>query len=67
MAFPQYAYGDPARIVEGDQLHKLGCGGCARAVEVLGTSLCPNSLKYPACRKDPRKGYLLSRQAGGDL
>lgn len=66
MALPQHAYRDPALIAEADQLHRLGCGGCARAVSVLGQWLCPAQLKYPACRQNPRQGYLLSKAAGGD-
>lgn len=66
MALPHHAYGDPAVIAERDELHRLSCGGCARAVKVLGVYMCPAELKYPACRKDSRRGYLLSKAAGGD-
>jgi hypothetical protein len=67
MAFPQHAYRDPSRIVESDQLHRMGCAGCSRSELILGKYLCPNALKYPACRTDPRKGYKVSAAAGGDL
>jgi hypothetical protein len=66
MALPGHAYRDPARIAEDDELHTLGCGGCARAERVLGQYVCTASLKYPACRKVPNKGYKLSRAAGGE-
>jgi hypothetical protein len=65
MALPQHAYRDPALIAESDELHRLGCGGCARSERILGQYLCRNDLKYPACKKDPRKGYQLSPEAGG--
>jgi len=66
MALPLHAYGDPSRIAERDELHSLGCGGCARSERVLGQYLCPAALKYPECRKDPRKGYKVSLLAGGE-
>ncbi|MBI6944229.1 hypothetical protein JET76_23160 [Pseudomonas putida] len=66
MALPHYAYGDPAKLVESNQLHKMGCNGCARSERILGKTICSNDLKYPACRRDSKKGYKLSRAAGGD-
>lgn len=66
MALPHYAYGDPAKLVESNELHRLGCNACARAELILGKPYCPNNLKYPACKRDSRKGYQLSRAAGGE-
>lgn len=65
MALPHYAYGDPAKIVENQQLHRLGCAGCARAEWILDRPMCPNALKYPACKQDDKRGYVLSAAAGG--
>ena len=66
MAFPQHAYRDPALIAEGDELHALGCAGCARAVPVMDEHLCPNALRYPACKRNHEKGYQLARSVGGE-
>ncbi len=65
MALPHYAYGDPAKQVESTELHRLGCKACARSERVLGLALCPNNLKYPACKGNPRDGYLLASEYGG--
>ena len=64
-ALPRYAYGNPADIVEFQELRRKGCAVCARAVFVLGQPLCSSSLKFPACKRDPRKGYQLTPEAGG--
>jgi len=66
MALPSYAYGDPALIAERDELHRMGCRVCVRAERVLGETVCTTSLKYPACRQEPRKGYKLLASAGGE-
>lgn len=66
MALPQYAYRDPALQVEADELHRMGCKGCARAETMLGLSLCPSDLRYPSCKRNKRDGYLLAREHGGE-
>ena len=64
-ALPGYAYGDPARIVEAQQLRAKGCLVCTRAVLILGLPMCSNNLKFPACRQDRKNGYQLTPEAGG--
>lgn len=65
-ALPHYAYRDPALIVESNEIHGLGCMACGRAEVYLGRAICPNNLKYPACRHDPRRGFVLSAECGGE-
>lgn len=65
MALPAWAYGDPARIVEGDEIRAMGCAVCERAVFVGGQALCGSGLKRPACRQDKKNGFKLSPAAGG--
>ena len=65
MALPAWAYGDPARIVEADDIRAKGCSVCARAVFVGGDALCGSGLKLPACKRDKKNGYKLAASAGG--
>jgi hypothetical protein len=61
---PQYAYGDPARIVEQQQLRDLGCRACVRSELAFGIAICGKSLKFPACRR-VQNGYQLRPEAEG--
>jgi hypothetical protein len=65
MALPAHLYGDPARIVEQQELRAKGCSICVRAVVGFGLTVCANQLKFPACKQDRRNGYQLTRAAGG--
>lgn len=64
-ALPGYAYGDPARIVEAQEIRALGCAACQRAVYAFGIAVCSNNLKFPACRQDRKNGHKLTPEAGG--
>lgn len=64
-ALPGYAYGDPAKIVEANQLRSLGCAACVRVDYILGQRLCTSGLKFPACKQGHRNGYKLTPEAGG--
>jgi len=64
-ALPGYAYGDPARIIEAQEIRAKGCSVCQRAVFVLGVAMCQNNLKFPACRQDRKHGHKLTPEAGG--
>lgn len=64
-ALPGYAYGDPAKIVEAQEIRAKGCSVCARAVFILGLPMCANNLKFPACRQDRKNGHKLTPEAGG--
>jgi hypothetical protein len=64
-ALPGYAYGDPARIVEAQEIRAKGCSVCARAVFILGLPMCSNNLKFTACRQDRKNGHKLTPEAGG--
>lgn len=64
-ALPGYAYGDPAKIVEAQELRALGCAVCVHGEKVFGISVCRKSLKFPACRSDRKNGYKLTPAAGG--
>lgn len=64
-ALPGFAYGDPARIIEAQQIRAGGCSLCVRSEVVLGVRMCLSSLKFPACKSDPRKGHKLTPEAGG--
>lgn len=64
-ALPAYAYGDPAKIIESRQVREGGCALCARSETVLGVQLCLSGLKFPACRRDTKKGHKLTAKAGG--
>jgi hypothetical protein len=64
-ALPGYAYGDPARIVEAQELRAKGCTVCARAELIFGLAVCTKGLKFPACRQDRKNGYQLTPEAGG--
>lgn len=64
-ALPAYAYGDPARIIEARQIREGGCSFCVRAETVFGASVCLSGLKFPACRRDAKKGHKLTPKAGG--
>jgi hypothetical protein len=65
VALPGWAYGDPARIVEADDIRTKGCSVCARAVFVGGDVLCGAGLKLPGCKRDKKNGYKLAASAGG--
>jgi hypothetical protein len=62
---PAFAYGDPARIVEAQEIRALGCSVCVRAEYTFGLPVCANNLKFPACRQDRKNGYQLTPEAGG--
>lgn len=64
-ALPGYAYGDPARIVEFQELRTMGCSVYVNAQLIFGRALCSKGLKLPDCRKDKRNGYRLMPEAGG--
>lgn len=64
-ALPGYAYGDPAKIVEGQELRALGCKACVRAEYAFGLAVCASGLKFPACKSGYRNGYKLTPEAGG--
>ena len=64
-ALPAYAYGDPAKIIEARQIREGGCSLCARSETILGVQLCLSGLKFPACRRDTKKGHKLTVRAGG--
>lgn len=42
-ALPAHMYGDPANIVEYDQMDALGCRACVAYQEILNKSLCGDS------------------------
>lgn len=64
-ALPRYAYGDPAKIVETQELRSLGCAVCVRAEYIFGLPVCASGLKFPACKSGHRNGYKLTPEAGG--
>jgi hypothetical protein len=64
-ALPAYAYGDPARIIEAQQIREGGCSLCVRSETILGVQMCLSNLKFPACRRDTKKGHKLTSRAGG--
>ena len=64
-ALPGYAYGDPAKIVEAQEIRAKGCSVCTRAVFIFDLPVCSNNLKFPACRRDRRNGHQLTPEAGG--
>lgn len=64
-ALPSYAYGNPERIVEAQQLRALGCKACVHSESVFGLAVCRKQLKFPACRQDRKNGYKLTPEAGG--
>lgn len=64
-ALPGYAYGDPARIVEAQDIRSKGCSVCVRGLTAFGLTVCSNNLKFPACRQDKRNGHKLTPEAGG--
>lgn len=59
MALPFWAYGDPAEIAESMEIRKKNCSVCARAEVVLDRPVCTNSLRFPSCRRDKKKGFRL--------
>lgn len=59
MALPHWAYGDPAQLAERAELKQKKCAACARAVVVLGRYACPAGLRFPDCRQDKKKGFVL--------
>lgn len=64
-ALPAYAYGDPAKIIEARQIREGGCSLCERSESVFGVLVCLSGLKFPACRRDTKKGHKLTPKAGG--
>ena len=64
-ALPAYAYGDPAKIIEARQIREGGCSLCVRSETILGVRVCLSGLKFPACRRDTKKGHKLTAKAGG--
>lgn len=64
-ALPRYAYGDPAKIVEAQELRALGCAACVRADYIFGLPVCTSGLRFPACKSGQRNGYKLTPEAGG--
>lgn len=65
MALPAWAYGDPARIVEANEIRAKGCAVCVRAVLIAGDARCGSGLKLPACRADKKNGFRLAAADGG--
>jgi hypothetical protein len=39
-ALPAYRYGDPADVVEYDQMDEMGCWACSKKEIVLGKLIC---------------------------
>ena len=39
-ALPAYLYRDPAEVVENDEMLRLGCKACAKAMTVFGIVRC---------------------------
>ncbi|WP_145133479.1 MULTISPECIES: hypothetical protein [unclassified Pseudomonas] len=64
-ALPGFAYGDPAKIVEAQEIRKKGCSVCVRAEYIFGLPVCKSNLKFPACRQDRKNGHQLTPEAGG--
>lgn len=64
-ALPRYAYGDPAKIVEAQELRNMGCSACVRADFIFGQRLCTSGLKFPSCKQGYRNGYKLTPEAEG--
>lgn len=64
-ALPGYAYGDPAKIVEFQELRSLGCAACVRSDCILGIQVCTSGLKFPACKQGHRSGYKVAPEFGG--
>lgn len=64
-ALPGYAYGDPAKIVEAQELRAMGCAACVHSETIFAIAVCRKSLKFPACRQDRKNGYKLRPEAGG--
>lgn len=64
-ALPGYAYGDPAKIVEAQEIRAKGCSVCVRAEYIFGLPVCKSNLKFPACRQDRKNGHQLTPEAGG--
>lgn len=42
-ALPAYCYQDPAKVVENNQLHSLGCRACKHHSTTLGKVYCANT------------------------
>lgn len=65
MALPGWAYGDPARIVEANEIRAKGCAVCVRAVFIGAEARCGSGLKLPACKGDKKNGFKLAAADGG--
>lgn len=65
MALPAWAYGDPARIVEANEIRAKGCAVCVRAVFIGGDPRCSAGLKLPSCKADKKNGFKLAAADGG--
>jgi len=55
-ALPAHHYGDPADIVEYDQMDALGCRACAKHEFVLVHSVCSDS-RNPVQKGVPNIGH----------
>lgn len=64
MALPGWAYGDPAGIVEANELRQMGCKACERSL--FSGQACASGLRYPACKKNRRTGYRLLATCSGE-
>lgn len=62
MALPQHLYGDPASIIEAQDINKKRCRVCVNAEFVLDTPVCANNLKFPQCRRDKKHGFKLKER-----
>ena len=63
MTLPQHFYSDPARIVEANDINQKGCRVCAHSSVILGRPVCDNNLKFPACKRDKKRGFTLGERA----
>lgn len=59
MPLPQRFYGNPADLVEADDINKKRCRVCVNAVFILGQPVCENNLKFPRCKRDKKRGFKL--------
>ena len=59
MSYSRWQMGDPAKIVEAQEIRDKGCRVCARAMWVMGRPLCPEDLRFPRCRRDKKRGFKL--------
>ncbi|SFB46288.1 hypothetical protein [Azotobacter beijerinckii] len=65
MTLPGWAYADPARIVEANEIRLKGCAVCERAVFIGDRAMCGAGLSLPACKRDKKNGFKLAAECGG--